>query len=176
MVFSALFMALGFIFPLFFHMAGLGSGLGKVFLPMFWPLAACGFFLSPVYALLTGLLTPVVSRFLTGMPPSPFMELMMIELAVLAITASVLHRKSSLGIFWIVLFSLLVSRLCTWLIAGVIGPLLGLFPEGYSFSQIIVGLPGIIVMLIYVPLIVSQILHMPLFSSVKHVHSPSRIF
>ena len=171
-IFSALFIALGFIFPMFFHMAG----LGKVFLPMFWPLAACGFFLSPPYAILVGILTPVVSRFFTGMPPTPVMELMMIELTALTITASLLHRKSTLGIFWIVLFSLLVSRLCTFFIASVFAPILGLPSDVYSISRVIMGIPGMIAIMVYIPLMVSQVLQVPEFCSVKHVHSPSRLF
>ena len=61
-VLSALFITLGLVLPMLFH----GLGLGRFFLPMFWPVAASGFFLTAPFCLAVGILTPWVSFLLTG--------------------------------------------------------------------------------------------------------------
>ena len=49
-----------------FHLAG---GMGVVFLPMHLPVLLAGFFLGPRFGLLVGIITPLLSSLLTGMPP-----------------------------------------------------------------------------------------------------------
>lgn len=161
MIEGALFMALGFVFPVVFHMAG----MGKVFLPMFWPLAVSGFFLTRPFAAAVGLLTPLISFLLTGMPPIPILQLMMIELSVMTLTIRLLFDQTRLGAFWIVIAGLAVSRIVTWIGAEGIAPLLGLPPDLYALSKIIEGIPGIIAILIVVPLLVKRIFHIPIFQS-----------
>ncbi|MFC1568888.1 hypothetical protein ACFL4L_01515 [bacterium] len=161
LIYSALFIALGFVFPILFHIIG----LGKIFLPMFWPLAVSGFFLTLPFAFTVGLLTPVISLMFTGMPPVPILQLMMIELTVLVLMIRLLTTKTSLGAFWIVLSGLLISRFFTWIVAGWIAPLLGLPSTLFSITKIIEGIPGMLAILIVVPLLVTRIQHIPLFHS-----------
>jgi len=163
MIYSALFMALGFLFPVIFHMVG----MGKVFLPMFWPLAVSGFFLTWPFAVAVGILTPVISFLLTGMPPVPILQLMMIELSVMVLTIRLLFVKTSLGVLWIVALGILISRIFTWIGAGWIAPLLGLPPNVYAIKKMIEGIPGITAMLIVVPLLVNRIQSIPIFHSRK---------
>ena len=63
---SGFFIALGLILPMLFHLAG---GMGVVFLPMHLPVLLAGFFLGPRFGLLVGIITPLLSSLLTGMPP-----------------------------------------------------------------------------------------------------------
>lgn len=164
MIYSAFFMALGFLFPIVFHM----TGLGKVFLPMFWPLAVSGFYLTWPFAVAVGILTPFVSFLMTGMPPVPILQLMMIELSVMALTICLIYEKTSLGIFWILISGILISRVFTWVAAGWIAPLLGLPSDLYALGKIIEGIPGVVAMLIAVPLLISRIQHVPIF----HLRQP----
>ncbi|MBN1782177.1 hypothetical protein JW948_13675 [bacterium] len=159
MIFSALFMALGCIFPFLFHMAG----LGKIFLPMFWPLAAAGFFVTVPFAVLVGILTPFLSFVLTGMPPVPVLQLMMVELAILSATVGIVFRRTGLGVFWIVLAGLSASRMLTWIAAGWVGPILGWPARWYALTRMLEGMPGLLSILIIVPLLISRIHRVSLF-------------
>ena len=93
MILSGLFIALGVIVPILFHMVGLGSFM----LPMFWPLCLGAFMLSPAFAILIGILTPLISMLLTGMPPAPVSYLMAPELAVACGLISMLKYKFNWG-------------------------------------------------------------------------------
>ena len=63
---SGILIAVGIILPLVFHTFALG---GPVFLPMHIPILLGGFLLTPLFAVLVGLATPLLSCFLTGTPP-----------------------------------------------------------------------------------------------------------
>jgi len=74
---GGLFLALALGLPLAFHLVGLGSS----FLPMFYPILLAGFLLDFQVAVLVGLLSPLLSAALTGMPPfyPPIAFIMMAE-------------------------------------------------------------------------------------------------
>jgi hypothetical protein len=151
---SALFIALGVLIPILFH----GFGLGSVFLPMFWPVAACPFFVPVSYAVAVGALTPFVSTLLTGMPPlsPPVLPMMVVELIVLAGATGWFYRKTALGIFWVLLIGLLVSRVINFFIAAALAPILGLPSIWVAVAFSAKGFPGITVMLVCVPIFVNR--------------------
>ena len=155
---SALFMALGILIPFLFH----GIGLGSVFIPMFWPIAVSAFFLPFSFAIAVGALTPLLSSMFTGMPPPPTLYKMIFELAFLAGCTCLLYRKTRYGIFWLLLFGLVLSRIVALLGAAAIAPILGLPPEFYAVFSLIEGTPGMIIMLVFLPLILKRITNEPI--------------
>lgn len=162
---SAMFMALSILFPVVFH----GLGVGSIFLPMFWPLAAAAFFLPISYAALIGVLSPVLSSLFTGMPPisPPILHLMIVELFILTAVTSLIYRKTSWGILWPLLVGLSLSRLALFFIIMLLAPLLGLPPALFSISMVTKGLPGVVIILIFIPLLVNRFKHEPLITSRK---------
>jgi len=171
--FSGFFIGLGILIPILFHSAG----LGKVFLPMFWPVAACGFFLSVPYAAAVGTLTPLLSLLMTGMPPPPIFYKMIFELTFLSVTISLLYHKTHIGIFWLTLAGLFVSMIILYFSAAAIAPILGFPPQLYALGSIIRSIPGIVVILIIIPLIIKKIKNESLFKSRStHVSKTSYIF
>lgn len=75
--FSSMFIAFGIILPMIFHTVNLA---GNIFLPMHIPVLIGGFLLGPVCGMLIGIITPVLSGFMTGMPPIiPVMPIMAFE-------------------------------------------------------------------------------------------------
>jgi len=152
---SAFIITLGIVIPIAFHAIGMGS----VFLPMYWPLAAGAFFLLPRWAVVTGILTPTLSFILTGMPPvsPPILPIMIAELTILTLTISYLNKKEALGILWILVIGLLLSKSVLFIAAWLISPVIGLPPELISVSSVIHGLPGTVIILIVVPLIVKRL-------------------
>lgn len=160
---SALFIALGILIPFIFH----GLLLGPVFLPMFWPVALAPFFLSLPFALAVALLTPIVSFLFTGMPPisPPVLPVMIFELLFLAGTISILYTRSRLGTFWLVLASLLISRIMLFISAGLMAPYVGLPPKMVSLFYLIKNFPGIMIILIFIPLLVYRLKHESVFTN-----------
>ncbi len=162
MTLSAMFMAFGVLFPMLFH----GLGLGSIFLPMFWPVAAAAFFLDAPLAIAVALLAPVLSSMITGMPPvsPPILQVMMAELFFLAAATSLFYTRTRWGIFWPLLIGLLLSRIVLFLTVIALAPLLGLPPTMFSVTMVVQGMPGVVAILILLPIVMNRIKHEPVFS------------
>lgn len=144
-------MALGILVPIVFH----AIGLGALFLPMFWPIAIGAFFLPPGLALLVGMLTPLLSTLLTGMPPisPPIVLVMMAELGALALVIAVLRGYCRLPDILVLFIALLGSRIVLFLVLISLIPLLGIPSGALSTALVLRGVPGILVILIVVPIL-----------------------
>ncbi|MCJ7813332.1 hypothetical protein MUP95_08475 [bacterium] len=150
---SALFIAMGILIPILFHMVGLGS----VFLPMFWPIAACGFFVPFQYTVIVGGLTPVLSSLMTGMPPQPILTKMIFEMIFLSGAIHLFYTKTRFGILWIVLIGVAFSRIILFVSSAAIAPILGLPYEWYAIASLLKNTPGMIILLIMIPIIINKI-------------------
>ena len=160
---SAMFVALGVLFPMLFHSVGLGSA----FLPLFWPIAAAAFFLDLPLALAVALLTPIVSSLITGMPPvsPPILQVILLELAMLASATVLFYSRTRWGLLWPLLIGLILSRIILILVVAILAPLLGLPPKLFSLTMLVQGMPGVIAIVILVPILINRIKHEPIFSS-----------
>ncbi|MEG1275596.1 MAG: ECF transporter S component, partial [Ruthenibacterium sp.] len=79
LVLAALCVALGMILPMAFHAV---PNAGGIFLPMHIPVLLCGLVCGWQYGLACGVLAPLLSSLITGMPPAAFLPGMLCELAV----------------------------------------------------------------------------------------------
>ncbi|HPG38107.1 MAG TPA: ECF transporter S component [bacterium] len=165
MTLSAMFIALGVLLPIVFHSIGLGS----IFLPMFWPVAAAAFFLPVSFAALVGILTPLVSFLFTGMPPlsPPILYIMIFELLALSLITSLLYTRTRWGIVWPLVAGLLCSRIVLFFMVIPLASVLGLPPQLASAAYILKGLPGIILIIIVSSLLINRIKHEPIFTNRK---------
>jgi hypothetical protein len=146
---AALFSALGVIFPIFFHLVGLGS----TFLPMFLPLIAGSTLLPPVLAVIIAIITPLISFLFTGMPPlyPPILPVMLVELIIICAITSWLYFRLHQSIWLTLVISLVTDRLVLFLFILWLAPLLG-FPEKiYSIGAVLHGVPGIVLIFVIVP-------------------------
>ena len=153
LVLAGLCVALGLTVPWLIHVAG-GGSLGRVLLPMYLPVLLAGLLLRPPLAVLVGVLTPVLSSALTGMPPPlPILPLMVGELAVLAGVASLLHQRLRLNVWVAAVAAVLAERLALALLAAGLGGWLGLpVPWAvYVGGALVAGLPGVALLLAVVP-------------------------
>lgn len=157
LVASAVFVALGVLLPLAFHLAG---AAGAIFLPMHIPTLLAGFMLGPYCGLCVGLLSPLISSLSTGMPPPlPTLPIMAVELSVYGTIGGWLYRKQKQGIWLSLLAAMLAGRLAA---AGVAFGLVALLavkitPLAFITGAIITGLPGIAIQLMLVPLLVRRL-------------------
>ena len=166
---SALFIALGVLLPILFHAAG----VGEFTLPMFWPVIAGAFFLSPSYALAVGVLTPLLSMLVTGMPPVPTLYKMTFELAALGGVTALLYHRTILGIFWDLLAGIIAAEVVALLGSAGIALLVGLPPEFYAVASLLKIVPGLIVLLAFMPILIQRIKHEPIWRfRKKDVKSP----
>ena len=78
MVMAALCVALCVVLPIAFHTI---PDAGSIFLPMHIPVLLCGLICGWPYGLVCGLLGPLMSSVLTGMPPAAYLPPMMVECA-----------------------------------------------------------------------------------------------
>lgn len=82
--------------PQLFHwmgaISGTGTALGATFLPMHLPIMLVGLLAGPYAGAVSGLLGPVVSFALTGMPNAVTLPFMMIELCIYGLTAGLLRN------------------------------------------------------------------------------------
>lgn len=142
--------ALAFVLPIAFHAAG--PGAGPTFLPMYYPILALGLLASWEVALLVGIIVPVVSSLLTGMPPPPTAVLMVCELVALGVVAS-LARSLRVGVWPAAISAIALSRVVGVLLLLTLLPLFGITRgiAEYLIAAVTVSLPGTIIMLTIVP-------------------------
>ena len=150
LAFCGLFGAAALMLPVIFH----ALHLGRIFMPMYLPLLALAYFVRPLPAAVTAIVTPLLSGAVTGMPPffPPVAVFMALELSVMASLIAWVCTRWPRANEWLVLVpTLLLGRV---LYVGLVY-LFSLFIDlpagliaGLSFLS---GWPGIILMIAAVP-------------------------
>lgn len=159
---GAFFLALGVVLPQAFHLVG-GPTMGQVFLPMHLPVLLAGLLVCPWAGLYVGFFSPLISHLLTGMPsvaPMPILLLMLAELPLMGVAASLLYRRLRLNILLSLPVAMLVGRVATGTMFLLLTLVMGLSPSGmwpYLSAAVIAGLPGIALQLVLVPLLVAGV-------------------
>lgn len=125
---------------------GLGSGLGEMLLPMHLPVMMAGMLGGSMVGLACGVVSPLLSFALTGMPASVMLPFMMVELAVYGLTAGLL-RRSQLPALVKVLMVQVAGRLARALVLAlaVYGFGFDRLPISLIWTSISVGLAGILI-------------------------------
>ena len=152
---TALFITLGVTLPIVFHQVALS---GRIFSPMHVPVFLAGIFVGPVSGFIVGLVCPLLSFLLTGMPPPYAVPLMSLELPVYGVSIGLLIRVIKLPILSLLL-AMILGRLAFALGLFVFGLFLSLpyGPEAFIKVSVITGLPGIALQLILIPLLVEAV-------------------
>jgi hypothetical protein len=155
MVLSAALVALGIVVPIAFHAVGLGSR----FMPMILVMMLNGFLLTLFWATLTGILVPVASCLLTGMPPlyPPFALMMSLELAATSAAVSVVFGRTRPRIWPALLSGIVVDRVGSIVLTYCLADWFGLPPRLLTLGRFAQGLPGIVLQIMVVPLLLRAI-------------------
>lgn len=157
-VFSGLFIAFGLILPMIFHQFNMG---GPGFLPMHIPVLIGAMLLGPLSGLIIGLITPVLSSVLTGMPVLfPMLPIMFFELGFYGLVAGYLYKTLKLSIFPSLIGAMLVGRVVAGIVVFFLGQFFGFQgpgPISYITGAVMTGIFGIIIQLIFVPIVVKLI-------------------
>ncbi len=147
---GGLFGALALVLPIAFH--ALGPGAGTLFLPMYYPILALGLLASWEVALLVGMLIPILSSILTGMPPPPTAVMMVLELGAIGAVAS-LVRSWAGGIWPAAIAALVAARIIGIAAILTILPMIGIHRGVYEYAAagFVASLPGEVILLTVVP-------------------------
>ncbi|MCT4606305.1 MAG: ECF transporter S component [Marinisporobacter sp.] len=151
---SGLLLAMGILLPMFFHSVGM---MGKIFLPMHIPILIGGFILSPYLAVFLGMITPLVSGGLTGMPVMfPMAVIMAFELGTYGLMVSLAVRKMKLSVIPSLIIAMLSGRVVGGVIVFILVQFFGLKMNPILFIKgaIVTGLPGIGIQLVMIPSII----------------------
>ena len=159
LVLTALFVALGVVLPQAFHAI---PNAGSIFLPMHIPVLIAGFATGPVYGLICGILTPVLSHLIFSMPPAPVLPGMLCELAMYGLMTGLLNKfvkiENNLVKNYVVLIG---AMLCGRITYGILNALI--FKAGsYSMqawisAALVTAIPGIIIQLVLIPILVDRL-------------------
>lgn len=158
LVIAGLLLAIGVIIPYIFHATGIP---GTVFLPMHIPVLLGGFLLPPHLAVLLGMLTPLLNSFISGMPVLfPIAIIMVFELGVYGLVASLLYRKLRVPSFVTLILAMIAGRIMAGVTIFVLTAFFAnitLDPMTFIIGATSAGLPGIIIQLILVPVLIHSI-------------------
>lgn len=154
LVYTAVFLALGILFPMLFHLLGLP---GQVLLPMHVPIFLGALTLGPISGFIVGILTPILSSLLTGMPPMiPMVPIMVFELAAYGFFAGFLYEKYPKNVFIPLITAMIIGRIVAGIAAWSVFNIFNMDEINiltYISSSFVKGLPGIIMSLVLVPLL-----------------------
>ncbi len=158
-VLTAILTALCVVFPLLFHAI---PNAGKIFSPMHLPVFIAGLTLPWQYGLLCGILGPVLSAMITGMPNAASLGPMIIELASYGAFAGLFMAVIKTGKDYLDLYiSLLLSMVLGRVVAGVTRALI--FAKGsytmnvFLTSYFVTCWPAIVMQLLLVPSVVKAL-------------------
>ena len=155
-VYTSLLIAIGVVLPITLHAV---PNAGSVLLPMHIPVLLCGIVCGLPYGLICGIATPLLSSWLTGMPPAAYLPAMLCELAAYGLVSSLLMRYvRTKNLYANIYIALIGAMLAGRIVYGVLNALI--FRAGSYSAQVwltsafVTALPGIIIQLILIPAIV----------------------
>ncbi len=153
----ALFIAFCYVLPIAFHAVGLGS----VVAPMHIPVLLCGMICGSGYGALCGIIGPILSHLLGGMPPLPMLVRMVPELCVYGLVGGITMKSIRTGRAAAdVYISLVITMIAGRIVGGIATAIFYAVTSGvysialWATSYFVEGLPGIVAHLILVPVLV----------------------
>ena len=154
-VLAALCIALCVVLPIAFHSI---PNAGSVILPMHIPVLLCGMICGWPYGFICGLLGPLVSSVLTGMPPMAYLPAMMVECATYGLATGLLLKFVRTHNLTADLYiSLIGAMLLGRVVSGVAKALIfspGMAMSVWITSSFVTALPGIVIQLVLIPQII----------------------
>ncbi|MBE6942244.1 MAG: ECF transporter S component [Ruminococcaceae bacterium] len=155
LVFTAVCAALCLVLPMAFHSV---PNAGTIFLPMHIPVLLCGLICGWPYGGVCGLIGPLISSLITGMPPAAMLPSMMVECCSYGFVTGMLmrhvHTKHAVADLYISLVSaMVVGRVVAGFAkAWIFTP--GVAPFAWVTTSLVTGIPGIAIQLILMPMVV----------------------
>lgn len=156
LIYAAVCLALCLVLP---FLTGQIPQVGSMLCPMHIPVLLAGYLCGPWWALLVGVVAPLLRHLLFSMPPLLTAIAMCVELAGYGLISGLLYRTLPRKTIYIYV-SLIAAMVCgriLWGIARVI--MTGITGEAFPWAAFIAGaftsaIPGIILHIILIPVLV----------------------
>ena len=153
---TAVCIALCVVLPMAFHAI---ANAGPIFLPMHIPVLLAGFLCGPWWAMVVGLVAPMLRHSLFLMPPLVTAIAMSFELAAYGLFSGLLYRllpKKTVNIYVSLIGAMILGRI-VWGIAMVV--ISGVTGSAFTWSAFMAGallnaIPGIILHIVLIPILV----------------------
>ena len=172
LVFTAVCAALCLVLPMAFHSV---PNAGTIFLPMHIPVLLCGLICGWPYGGVCGIVGPLLSSLVTGMPPAVMLPSMMVECCAYGFVTGMLmrhvHTKHAVADLYISLVSAMVAGrvLAGFAKAWIFTP--GISPFAWVTTSLVAGIPGIVIQLVLMPMVVFALTRAKLIPSRYHKES-----
>ena len=159
LVLTALFIAIGVVLPQAFHAI---PNAGSIFLPMHIPVLIAGFAVGPLFGAICGILTPILSHLIFGMPPAMMLAQMICELAVYGFMTGLLNNLIKIKNpvaknYAVLILSMLSGRLAYGILNALIFKAGSYSLQAWLSAAFITALPGIAIQLILIPILVARL-------------------
>ena len=156
LVFTAACAALCLVLPMAFHSI---PNAGTIFLPMHIPVLLCGLVCGWPFGLISGVIGPLLSSVITGMPPAAMLPSMMVECACYGCITGLMMRFVRTGkqlpdLYISMVTAMVVGRI----IAGLAKSLVfapGTAPFAWVTTSLVTGIPGIAIQLVLMPAVIA---------------------
>lgn len=151
--------ALCVVLPIAFHSIPDG---GSIFLPMHIPVLICGMLCGWPYGLVCGLMGPLLSSAITGMPPAAMLPAMMVECGtygmVSGLMLKVVRTGKTYGDLYIALVTAMVAGRVLSGIAKALIFMPGISMTAWVTASFVTALPGIAIQLVFLPGVVCTLM------------------
>ena len=155
MTLTAMCIALCVVLPIAFHSV---PNAGSVMLPMHIPVLMCGMLCGWPNGFICGLMGPLLSCILTGMPPMAVLPGMMVECAAYGLVTGLMlkyvHTRNTYADLYIALITAMIAGR---VLSGIAKALIftpGTAMSAWVASSFVTALPGIILQLALLPSLV----------------------
>lgn len=159
---GALAVGAAVVLPQIVHWAGalmgVGTGLGEMLLPMHLPILLVGLLAGPWAGCVSGLLGPLVSFALSGMPGIPMLPFMVIELGVYGLVAG-LMRNVKCPVFFKILAAQVIGRVARIIALSTLSAMLPGAAMAILWNSTVMGLPGLVCQWTLIPLVIMALDH-----------------
>ena len=159
MTLTAVCIALCVVLPIAFHSI---PDAGSVFLPMHIPVLICGMICGWPYGFICGLMGPLLSSALTGMPPIAILPAMMLECGTYGMVSGfmlkLVRTKSTYGDLYIALVTAMLAGRVLSGIAKAYIFMPGMSMTAWITASFITALPGILIQLVFLPSVVMTLM------------------
>ena len=147
------------VLPIAFHSIPDG---GSIFLPMHIPVLICGMLCGWPYGLVCGLMGPLLSSAITGMPPAAMLPAMMVECGtygmVSGLMLKVVRTGKTYGDLYIALVTAMVAGRVLSGIAKALIFMPGISMTAWVTASFVTALPGIAIQLVFLPGVVCTLM------------------
>ncbi len=151
--------ALCVVLPIAFHSIPDG---GSIFLPMHIPVLVCGMICGWPYGLLCGLMGPLLSSAITGMPPAAMLPAMMVECGAYGMVSGLMLKFVRTGKTYGDLYIALVTAMVVGrVLSGIAKALIfmpGISMTAWVTASFVTALPGIAIQLVFLPGVVCTLM------------------